>query len=135
MYIPVSVSISNELQLSMTINVSIVIYQNIEFSFHIIPKVSNISNGERPTTVDIYLYSSTTYSTTIVDTVTNVQLANVTHSNVLTVTNILTLQQDHYYTVIASFSNVGGDFTTDSIATLSKTLLLLLYYYSVESLL
>ena len=62
------------------------------------------------------------------DTVTNVQLANVTHSNVLTVTNILTLQQDHYYTVIASFSNVGGDFTTDSIATLSKTLLLLYYY-------
>ena len=93
--------------------------------------MSNISNGERPTTVDIYLYSSTTDSTTIVDTVTNVQLANVTHSNVLTVTNILTLQQDHYYTVIASFSNVGGDFTTDSIATLSKTLLLLLYYYIV----
>ena len=93
-------------------------------------------NGERPTTVDIHLYSSTTDSTTIVDTVTNVQLANVTHSNVLTVTNILTLQQDHYYTVIASFSNVGGDFTTDSIATLSKTLLLLLYYYySIESLL
>ena len=82
--------------------------------------MENICIGERPTLVDVSLYISSSSTDSIVDSTTDVQLTNITDSNILTASNILTLLEDERYTAIVSFSNVGGDFTTDSIATFSK---------------
>ena len=64
---------------------------------------------ERPSSVDVDLFSSGT----LVANVTDIVLPQDPESNTLTVNTTLTVLEDQRYTAVVSFTNLAGEFSNN----------------------
>ena len=71
---------------------------------------------ERPSSIDVDLFSSSTQ----VDSVDDIMLPQDAFTNILTVNATLTVLEDQRYTAVVSFSNLAGEFSTKSIDIFSE---------------
>ena len=80
-------------------------------------QVSDLCDGEWPTSADVFLY--TVPNGALVDMV-SLDTLPIVSGSLLSIKNLLTVEEDMRYTVIVSYSNLQGDFDTNSSVHFSK---------------
>ncbi len=74
----------------------------------IIVQVTGLCIGQRPTVIDVLLFSLS--NGTLLDMANDIMLPENNQLNCITVNNVLTLMEDIQYIILLVYSNLAGEF-------------------------